>query len=351
MAANKKKMSTAMIVMITILALTISTFLVVVCAFFAGLSGEGQKQSYVGSKALSELATETVSVKINMENCTMTVGTKVKVTATIYPSGSEEGIIWTSSDENVFTVDSKGNLNVIGEGIVALTASFGNASDSIAIECVRSEAEAVLNLPDYSAFTSNSANKGSTSGNNERPSQSESITERENSSAVTQASTEKVTQPSVEKVTQPSTERVTQQTTTADTVSQTTAAQTTPSYTLETTTQYEGDKVTSAQIAEKLTGYGFSQYLSNTYVYEENDTYKGEVIISSNMTHIYIKERGTGFDSAIKDILTEMLPDSHDSIWSMYNETSSDKTLNVDGRVVRVVVSGNDGHSQIVIYN
>lgn len=360
-----KKKSPVLIVLITLLSLTVVTFLIVVCAFFASISNKNQNESYVGSGAINAIATEQVSVKINMENCTMTVGTKVLVTATIYPDGSSSGIIWTSSDESVFTVDSKGNLEVLAPGIVALTANFGDAYDSIAIECVESGDNAVLNLPDYSMFTqnggNNTANKPSDSASNTSPDSTASAGNKnettgqskapasDSSSTASSGTTAETTKPSVS------------QTTTAVTVVTTAATdaavtsgdshQETTSYVMATTPAYEGVKVLSTQIAENLPGYGFKQYLDNTYVFEENESYLGEIIISSNMTHIYIKDRSTGLDSAINSVLTELLPDSHDTVWNIYSGATTDQTMTVDGRVVRVVVPSDGGHSQIVIYN
>lgn len=344
---KKRSNSSVMIVLITVCSLTIMTLLLVLTAFFAGAGSKNTSNDYVASDVVNAIATEKVSVKINMENCTMTVGTKTQVTATLYPNGSSAGIMWTSSDESVFTVDSKGNLEVIGTGIVALTANFGDVYDSIAIECVESEDKAVLNLPDYSMFTNNSGNNKETEKATMpivetatgKPTESASITATTSTKATT-ATTATTTAPTTTKATV---------TTPAETTKK--EVETTTLYTLETTTKYDKTIVLSTEIAGRLVNYGFKQYLDNTYVYEDNGAYLGEIIITSNMTHIYIKERSTGFDSAVSSVLTELLPDSHDNIWKIYSGAVTDQTLTVDGRVVRVVVSGDSGHSQIVIYN
>ena len=362
---KKKKISPVIIVLITLLSLSVGTLAIVVVAYFTSEGGKVQKESYVGSGAISELATEKVTLKINMENCTMTVGTKVQVTATVYPTGSTAGIMWSSSDTGVFTVDSQGNIEVIGEGIVALTANFGDAYDSIAIECDKAPDEAVLNLPDYSMFTVNSGNttdkpqnttgssqQGTTaagSGTNQQTttaSGQQNTTANQNTTTAPQQATTGKPQPTTAGRPQITTPAVT------NPPSQTKGErETTTAYVIPTTPPYEGEKVLSTQIAERLGNYGFSQYLDNTYVYEEDGSFKGEVIISSNMTHIYIKERSTGFDTALSGVLTELLPESHNNIWSIYTGAQADQTVTVDGRVVRVVVPNGDGHSQIVIYN
>lgn len=351
---RKKKSTVFMTVLVTVLSLTIVTFFVVVCAFFASVSNNKESESYVGSGIANEIATESVSIKINMENCMMEVGTKTQVTATIYPSGSSAGVLWTSSDNNVFTVDANGNLEVIGTGIVALTATFGTASDSIAIECVAVSDDAVLQLPNYSVFNQNSGNNTNvtpSAGNNETTGNSSSAASdvttgstanQPTSTAAASGSTTVATKPVATKPVV-----TTQQPTTKKPSSN---AEPT-SYVIPTTPPYEGVKVLSTEIAGNLLGYGFSQYLDNTYVFEENDTFLGEVIISSNMTHIYIKERTAGYDNAIMEVLKVLLPESNDEIWDMYTGASSDRTVTVDGRVVRVVVPSGEGHTQIVIYN
>lgn len=370
---KRKKISPVLVALITLLSLSVGTLTIVVVAYFTSEAEKAQRESYVGSDVINELATEKVTLKINMENCTMMVGTKVQVTATVYPTGSTGGIMWSSSDTGVFTVDAQGNIEVVGEGIVALTASFGDAYDSIAIECVKAADDAVLNLPDYSMFTVNGGNttdrpQSTTGSNQNQPQSTTGSNQPQSTTGVNQnqpqgttgsnqnqpQSTTGSNQPqSTTGANQPqSTTGAHQQQTPTNPPSQTKGErETTTAYVIPTTPGYEGEKVLSTEIAGRLGNYGFSQYLDNTYVYEESGSFKGEVIISSNMTHIYIKERSTGFDTAVSGVLTELLPDSHNNIWNIYTSAQTDQTVTVDGRVVRVVVPGGGGHSQIVIYN
>ncbi len=365
---RKKKNSALMTALVTILSLSVVTLFVVVCAFFASTANNNEKESYVGSNVLNEIATESVSLKINMENCMMEVGTKTQITATIYPSGSSAGIMWTSSDENVFTIDSNGNLEVIGTGIVALTATFGTASDSIAIECVEASADAVLQLPNYSVFNTNGGNNsnGAVAGGNNSTTAANAGSATTGTTSATTGTTAAATGTTAATATtkpvstsasvttaatKPAYTKPALQTQPATTAKKPSTNTETTSYVIPTTAPYEGDKVLSTQIAANLPGYGFAQYLDNTYVYEENDTFRGEVIISSNMTHIYIKERSAAYDGAIMEVLKVLLPESNERIWNMYTGASSDQTVTVDGRVVRVVVPAGEGHTQIVIYN
>ncbi len=46
----------------------------------------------------------------------------------------------------------------------------------------------------------------------------------------------------------------------------------------------------SNTIGDKLDAQGFSQVMSNVYIYQENDTYYGEIVTQPNVTIIYIKK-------------------------------------------------------------
>ena len=111
------------------------------------------------------------------------------------------------------------------------------------------------------------------------------------------------------------------------------------------------DGKTSSDIAEVLDGQGFTQEYSNVYVYTEGDTYYGEIITQPNVAIIYIKQRSGGFDSRIKGVLAQLLPESYDQVWNNYLSATSDRTFTVEGRRVRIVTAARGGHSQIVIYN
>lgn len=368
--AKKKGTSPILVGLMTILALSVATLLLVLTALFSGKVGHVQRESYVDNGVLGQIATEQVTIKINMENCMMLVGTKMQATATIYPSGSQSGVNWTSSDDEVLEVDKDGNVVVHGTGIIALTANFGDAYDSIAIECIATEQDAVLNLPNYKLFTSGEPatkvhldgkepgnngtttvdpSKDSTMKDSQTTSKNDGTTKATETSKETTKATQSATQATT-KATQATTATKPTQTTTAAKPTKATQAETTL-YTLDTTTEYGGTKVLSTEVASRLETYGFSKYLDNTYVYGDGDQYLGEVIITSNMTHIYIKQRSADFDSAVLSVLTELLPDSNGNVWNMYTSASTDQTVKVDGRMVRVVVGGSGGHSQIVIYN
>ena len=53
---------------------------------------------------------EVKSITINPSSVAMVYGGTAKLTATVYPSGANPKVIWTSSNPNLVSVDSQGNL-------------------------------------------------------------------------------------------------------------------------------------------------------------------------------------------------------------------------------------------------
>ena len=107
----------------------------------------------------------------------------------------------------------------------------------------------------------------------------------------------------------------------------------------------------STDLSDILGNQGFTREYSNVYIYTENDTYYGEIIIQPEVSIIYIKQRSGGFDSKINSVLSELLPSEYSQVWSNYLSASSDRTFTAEGRKVRIVTAAGGGHSQIVIYN
>lgn len=388
---NYGKGSGGLIAFLTIFALALATLVIMVFAVFTKTDEENATRPYISENVASQRAQETLSIKIDMEDCTMLIGTQYVMTASVYPSGNSSALRWSTSNPEVLTVDPTGKVNVVGEGIGVVTASIGTTSDSIAIECVHSLGEATLNYPEYTTFLasgesteggdsktskensgklsagagtgeSGKENQETQAGNKTVAEGTKGATNPTNAETPTKAPASNTTTPTVAP-TAASTITPTVAPTAASTTTPTTpatattkAATTTPTVqdasgsTTATTEGYTGVKITSNQEASKLASYGFQHYLDSTYVYEENDNYLGEVVVSGTMLHIYVKERSTGFDHAIHSVLSDMLPESADSVWNSYTSATSDQTMTVDGRVVRLVMPS-EGHSQIVLYN
>lgn len=67
----------------------------------------------------------------------------------------------------------------------------------------------------------------------------------------------------------------------------------------------------STDLPDILGNRGFTREYSNVYIYTENDTYYGEIIIQPEVSIIYIKQRSGGFDSKINSVLSELLPSEY----------------------------------------
>lgn len=302
-------------------------------------------------------------VSINMESCTVLVGQSFTMTISAYPTELMASVIWSSNNESVAYVDENGRVTILGEGIAAITATSGECSDAIALEAVADEnSQTMLGLPMYSKVESVTTPGSLTPVT---PSQSEASTEGQEETQPYEPETggDNPAQPvppdniSTEGQggvtpggdgTQPvQTQPAPSQ---PDNSTQAPAEETRPTLPVQETTTPAGEIDTTEMFA-LLTNGGFSQYLTNACIYEENGNYMGEIIVESDSVHIYIKNRSTQFDTAIKMALSYLLPDSSDTVWSTYISASTDTTINADGRKVRVVLPAQNAHSQIIVYN
>ena len=66
----------------------------------------------------------------------LNVGGTVQLSAQVKPEGATNKVAWTSSDENVLTVDADGLVTALGNGEAAITATAGAQSDSVSIAVV-----------------------------------------------------------------------------------------------------------------------------------------------------------------------------------------------------------------------
>lgn len=342
---QKKKKSNAMPALVTFFVLTVITGILVAIGY---ITDKKELKYYAGSN--NQINTgiiqdedekkEEVSIKINLNDCSIKTGTAIKVTADVYPSGGDV-VSWISSNENVFVVEQDGRLVVTGTGIGVLTASVGSANDNVIIEGVDSSYNPVLGLPDYEEAGVNETEAGipEISDNILVENQTASpVTKQTSASAVT-AEENTAAQP-----TAGSTENIPVQQTEAPAVS-------TQQYTEPSTTQKPASDIKSTDMSSYLTANGFEKHVDGTYLYTENGVYCGEILIDSDKTHIYIIEHSSTFDSALLSSISLLLPESYENVWKTALNASGDMTLNADGRTIRIVVPKNNGHKQIVIYN
>lgn len=256
---------------------------------------------------------EITTVEILMDDTAIPVGTTFMAAAIVEPADTDKALIWTSSNEDVMTVNQDGLVTVKGTGTAALTATVGDVSDAIAIEGIESAAAGSKN--GYTVYTGN--------GSILKPSSSVPA----GSSACSGSGTGS-------------------------------SYNDNGSYSYNSTGNNSGysagtgsDGKTSSDIGEVLNKEGFTQEYSNVYVYTDGGTYYGEIITQPDVSIIYIKQRNEGFDARIKGVLAQLLPESCNQVWNNYVSATTDRTFTVEDRKVRIVTASRGGHSQIVIYN
>ena len=113
-----------------------------------------------------------VTVTTNVEGITLdktegvlTVGNTVTVTATVTPDmATNASVTWTSSDEAIATVDSKGKITAVAPGTATITATRDSNPDASAAYVVTVQAKKVVtSTSTKTSSKSNSGNTGSSS--------------------------------------------------------------------------------------------------------------------------------------------------------------------------------------------
>ena len=279
-------------------------------------------------------------VEILMDDTAVVVGTTFKAAAVVEPENTDKALVWSSSNEDIMKVDSDGVVTVNNVGVAALTATVGDVSDAVAIEGIKSVSAGSAN--GYVVYTGNGSITGSNSSNSSSSGASNSGTSGRtgysynseagsyddgNSSGTDNGSSDGGY--------------------IADDSSNTNSTNTGSS----SSSTGNSDGMKSTDLPDILGNQGFTREYSNVYIYTENDTYYGEIIIQPEVSIIYIKQRSGGFDSKINSVLSELLPSEYSQVWSNYLSASSDRTFTAEGRKVRIVTAAGGGHSQIVIYN
>ena len=280
------------------------------------------------------------------------VGQSYTLSLSANPVELVESVVWSSSNEDAVIVDDKGNVVLVGAGVAAITATSGEYSSAIAIEVVKDTSfkgdmgfdtigqnkprneddnvyEESRQTADSDMTQSGAKDNGQVSVPDAGSNADGNNTWNTGSDAVPDNSQESIQQPSVN-------EETTQQETETAFIPPTTQP---------------AEAIDTEQMFSVLSGSGFSQYLPNAAIYEVDGEYYGEVIVQSDSVHIYIKQRSSDFDMAVRGALAYLLPDTSESVWNVYTTLSKDKTINSDGRKVRFVMPATNAHSQIIVYN
>lgn len=323
---------------------------------------------------------EKTTVEILMDDTAVPVGTTFMAAAIVEPEDTDKALVWTSSNQDIMTVDDSGLVTIKGTGTAALTATVGDVSDAVAIEGIESVTSGSKN--GYTVYTGNGSITKSSSSGGSRVADSGSnsgsgSTYNDGSASGGSGSTGSSTSDG-STGSNGSSGNSTGSNSGSNSSSGNTSGSNSGNNSNSGNASYDGGNnsssgnsnsgstdnggsdssgsnssngKTSSDIAEVLDGQGFTHEYSNVYVYTEGDTYYGEIITQPNVAIIYIKQRSGGFDSRIKGVLAQLLPESYDQVWNNYLSASSDRTFTVEGRRVRIVTAARGGHSQIVIYN
>lgn len=313
------------------------------------LTDSGIKTSHIETDG-TEGGRVASTVEIQLDDCAVAVGTQFKAIAIVTPADTEKSVVWTSSNPDVIDVDSQGIITVKGVGVSVVTATVGTVSDSVAIEGIQNASSGSQNgfgvyvaesfvSDKYSDLWTNNHTSNINNDGEQNPDNQQDDLQHPNDTTNNNEGNDNPSQdmPSDEDNSDDNDNNIPDDDTTQNNGSD------------NNTSSGGGDN--SNTIGDKLDTQGFSQVMSNVYIYQENDTYYGEIVTQPNVTIIYIKKRGDNFDSQVQSVLANLLPSGHNQVWNNYLTANTDKTFTVDDRKVRIVVAPNGGHSQIVIYN
>lgn len=312
MANNRKQVLDVKKVVITVIV-GLALLTAIVAGILAATGIFKGKETPTQTVDVNDILQSGKSIKINMKDCVLYVGTQLKLTCTTKPESYASQVIWKSANENVATIDSEGNLTILAEGETAITATYGILSDTIAVAAVTKGAVVPdSDLPVYE---------------------------------VVDGETKEVTAPS---------ETVPSETDTNGQPVETTTAETESSGNIQTDPAEETTGAHAVQIRDTLvksvTNCGFTSYVDNTYVYNEDGNYLGQIIIEAGRTQIYVMTRTTEFDKNLKQLLETVLPTSYENVYASFVAATQDQTLSGDGLKIRIVAAKNNDHAQLILY-
>ena len=319
------------------------------------------------SSASSDGGRVASTVEIEFEDSAVLVGTRFKVTAIVTPSDTDKALLWSSSDDSVFSVDENGIVTVKGTGNAVLTATVGTVSDAVVIEGITDAATGSSeNLPVFIADSSDSSYTVSGSSGNRTGTQttgsgsssyqgsSENGSSYQGTLGTSGGQTASGGQNSGSDYTDSSGNAWSDNSGSNNSGNQNQdngGNNNSGSQDSGNTDNGSSGGQTSSTIGESLPALGFNHMMSNVYVYEEGNNYYGEVITQPNVAIIYIMQRSSGFDNVINQVLQRLVPGGASQIWNNYSTATTDKTFTINDRKIRIVMPKGGGHSQIVIYN
>ncbi|MBE6124979.1 MAG: BspA family leucine-rich repeat surface protein [Erysipelotrichaceae bacterium] len=92
---------------------------------------------WAGTWTKTEISAE--SIELNTESLELTTAQNQQLIATVLPEGAPADLRWSSSDENIATVDGNGIVYPVSPGTVTITVSSGNVSASCQVTITKAE--------------------------------------------------------------------------------------------------------------------------------------------------------------------------------------------------------------------
>lgn len=355
--------------------LTVMVAVVVfLCVFFTQRGKNNNNNSTSGINT-ADYVSEGEFIRINLLDCNMYVGSVLTLQCLVYPQENAGHIIWSSSNDEVVSVNDEGVIIVKGTGIAAITATSGVLSDSVIINGIDRDdpdtdeympiIDVVDDIPtvvesaaieqstretfEYITtenHTENTISNEATTDNGNAES-SGTVTERDTTTDDPDSDTTTATQPSEDGTTDSPTKPIEQPTMPIEQ----------PTMPIEQPTNPSTEPVTETEGAENMdfarnavTAAGFTRYLDNIYIFREDGYYLGEIIIEENYLQIYMMTRTRAFDTAVKSVMKEYLPNGYETVHARFVGAAADQTFSIDGHRVRIVAGVNGGHSQLIIF-
>lgn len=346
---NKKQKFKTIVIPLIVFIVIISV-IVVVCVSCAGRGNNHNTTTSDTTVNVGDYILDDEYLKINATDSTLYVGDMVKLTCSAYPESYSLGVNWKSSDTSVLTVTYDGMVTAIKTGMAAITATNGVLSNSIIIQVIEKGETVPEDFPIFNPETPGETTSGNGEGTQESTGTPEPSKEpvTTNPSQETTSANEVLTTPAENEST-----TVAEPQTTVPPVTVAPPEDETTTDGIEETTEAVPEETTidsREYILYSLPEFGFTGYINDTFVYEEDGNYLGQAIVEQDFTQIYVMTRTTGFDSSIKEFLKSFFPKGYATVFNKFTNATSDTTFYSDGYKVRAITSPGGGHRQLIIY-
>lgn len=323
---------------ILVMILIFAIFIGIVACLIVRKNGNNSNKKTTSEINETNIGTKGDFLDIVTDDCTLYIGSKIRLKYESKPDLAPENIMWTSSDTEVAVVDSNGYVEVVGDGTTIITATFGTMTDSMLIVGIpdnlkEGETEAETILPIYVPDEEGNAIPKETDAKpGTKPVETntkEPITSEIDETDKDAPQTEPVTTTPPEKtepgtITEPVTKPV------------------------ETTAP---DIPVQEKILSSIADLGFSKYTGTDYVfvYMEDGNYLGEVIVDSKYIQIYVQTRTIKFDEAVKKLIKIIIPKEYESVYRTFAGAKDNTTVISEGHQVRIRPAGKENHAQLII--